>query len=129
MKYWSMTLASLFIFAGLQANAEDFLGQTKIGLRGDGDVIHVSNCTSRRDARYSAIRLKVKDAALNMRELSIQYGNGGWERVLSNMEFRKGSESRWYRLRQAGRCIRDIYISGDASGFIPRQAKVQIFAR
>jgi hypothetical protein len=121
--------ASILTLVAATAQAEDFLGQTKIGLRSDSDSIRVSNCTSRYDGRYSQIRLKVKDAALDLTELSVLYGNGNWERILSYAHFSKGSETRWYRLRGAGRCIREIYVSGDASGIIPRQAKVQIFAR
>jgi hypothetical protein len=85
------------------ASAADLLGCRKVGFLTDRDVISVGAAKG-----YSAIKLTVKDNAIEMLDLDVVYGNGNPDDLQVRSNIPAGGETRWIDLKGGKRAIRQI---------------------
>jgi len=133
MKKWIMIVSLAIVGASIQAMAfgpVKYLGTVKLTEFKDRDVLHLPACGSSMNTGVKALKLKVSQFPAEINHLRVVYSNGGSDVLHVRQNFNPGSESRWIDVRGWDRCIRKIYIIGDANspGFRPfKQAKVSFY--
>ncbi len=124
-------LTSLFLFtAVMDLSAQkrvrwELLGSRKVDYRLDRDVIPVTW----REGAFDAIRIVVKDGALNMHRCVIHFENGDKEEVALRHQFRRGSASRLIDLPGNKRLIEKIEFWYDTKNFSGEKATVLVYGR
>lgn len=124
-------LTSLFLFTAvtdLSAQKRvrwELLGSRKVDYRLDRDVIPVTW----REGAFDAIRIVVKDGALNMHRCVIHFENGDKEEVALRHQFRRGSASRLIDLPGNKRLIEKIEFWYDTKNFSGEKATVLVYGR
>jgi Protein of unknown function (DUF2541) len=98
------TLAAIFAVTATSASAAELLGCRKVGFLTDRDVIEVGKA----DGRFSAIKLQVKENAIEMLDLKVVYGNGNPDDLQVRSEIAAGGETRWIDLKGNKRFIKQI---------------------
>lgn len=82
----------------------ELLGSKKVGFITDRDVIQVG----RREGRFKAIKLRVKEAPIYMTDLKVIYSNGQPDDLPIRSEIRAGGETRAIDLKGRERAIKEI---------------------
>ena len=82
----------------------ELLGAEKVDFRRDRDVIRVG----RKEGRFEALRLEVKDGDVRVREMTVVYGNGDKQRFEVDGIIRDGQRTRPIDLKGNTRFIREI---------------------
>lgn len=122
----SVTL--LFSLSDLQAQRRErweLLGSRKVDFRIDHDVIPVTW----KEGAFDAIRIVVKDGALNMHRCVIHFENGDREEVAMRHQFRRGSGTRIIDLPGNKRLIEKIEFWYDTKNYSGQKATVMVFGR
>lgn len=81
-----------------------FLGAREVTFRVDRDAIAVG----KRFGRFSAIRIEVPDASLELYDIRVEFGDGSSFSPETRVQFRAGESSRRIDLPGGGRFIRAI---------------------
>ncbi|MFO0748532.1 MAG: hypothetical protein U1F43_23130 [Myxococcota bacterium] len=81
-----------------------FLGGREVTFRADRDVLHVGQ----RMGRFSAIRIEVPDASLEMYDIRVTFGDGQIFSPETRVQFHAGDQSRRIDLPGGARIIRSI---------------------
>lgn len=103
----------------------ELLGSRKVDFRLDRDVIPVTW----REGAFDAIRIVVKDGALNMHRCIIHFENGEKQEVALRHQFRRGSASRLINLPGNKRLIEKIEFWYDTKNFSSEKATVFVYGR
>ena len=82
----------------------ELLGAEKVDFRRDRDVIRVG----RKEGRFEALRLEVKDGDVRVREMTVVYGNGDKQRFEVDGIIRDGQRTRPIDWKGNTRFIREI---------------------
>ena len=82
----------------------ELLGSKKVGFITDRDVIQVG----RREGRFRAVKVRVKDAPIHMTDLKVVYTNGRPDDLPIRSEIRAGGESRAIDLKGRERAIKEV---------------------
>lgn len=82
----------------------ELLGSKKVGFITDRDVIQVG----RREGRFKAIKLRVKEAPIYMTDLKVIYSYGQPDDLPIRSEIRAGGETRAIDLKGRERAIKEI---------------------
>ena len=82
----------------------ELLGSKKVGFIADRDVIQVG----RREGRFRAVKVRVKDAPIHMTDLKVIYTNGQPDDLPIRSEIRAGGESRAIDLKGRERAIKEV---------------------
>lgn len=111
----------------IQAQAENWesLGVRKVNFGLDRDVIPVTY----RDGAFTAIKIVVRNGALNMHRCVIHFENGGRQEVELRHQFGPRSASRTIDLAGNRRLIERIEFWYDSKNVRVRRATVQVFGR
>lgn len=88
------------------------LGSRKVGFGRDNDVIPVG----RGEGRFKRIQLRVRDNAIEIRDLKVVYGNGRTNDIRVRENIRAGGQTRAIDLRGNDRAIREVRMSAPISG-------------
>lgn len=84
----------------------ELLGSKKVGFIADRDTIHVG----RREGRFRAIELRVRNAPIHMMDLKVVYANGEPDDLPVRSEIRAGGETRAIDLRGRNRAIHEVQL-------------------
>lgn len=106
----------------------ELLGTETVNFRRDNDVIEVG----RREGRFEALRIAVEDGDVQIREMTVVYGNGDRQRFEVDGVIRAGQRSRPIDLKGNERFIKQIelrYRSVGRPGRGDERAKVSIFGK
>ena len=101
------------------------LGSRKVNYSADRDEILVTA----REGRFNKLKLKFRDARLNMKRLVVHYGNGDKQEFNLKNTFRAGQESRVLDLRGGNRVIRKVVLRYDTKNLARKRATVEVWAR
>jgi hypothetical protein len=101
----------------------ELLGSQTVGFHVDRDIIHVG----RREGRFSAIKLKVRDNTVYFEDLKVVYGNGEWDDVPVRFEIHRGEETRTLNLKGGERFIKEIQMVYRSKPNDRGQASVEVY--
>lgn len=82
----------------------ELLGSKKVGFIADRDAISVG----RRDGRFRAVKVRVKEAPIHLMDLKVVYANGAPDDLQVRSEIRAGGETRAIDLKGRDRAIREV---------------------
>lgn len=138
MKFaFKTALCGLFLLAGFAAmsfqnihpenrpGGWEMLGMRKVNYALDHDEILVT----RAEGVFSALKIKVKKAPINMHKLVVHFGNGETEELEVRNNFSAGSESRVIDLPGNRRVIRKIDFWYDTKNLAARKGIIEIWGR
>ncbi len=100
------------------------IGQKEAKYGTDRDVLFVKG-----NDMYSALKIKVVDAGLNMVDMKVHFENGEVEDINIQHNFSQGEESRVIDLPGRTRRIEKITFLYDTKGILKGKANVLIFGR
>jgi hypothetical protein len=103
----------------------EMLGQRKVNYAGDRDEILVT----RAEGVFSAIKLHVKKAPINMHKLVVHFGNGETQEFELRNNFSAGSESRVIDLPGNKRVIKKVVFWYDTKNIAARKGIVELWGR
>ena len=107
------------------ANAE-FLGERAVNFRADHDVIPVGI----QDGRFRSLQLRVRDSAIHLLDLRVNFANGSTFDVPVRANIAAGSQTRWIDLPGDLRVIRNVRMTYQTAGRPGRgRATVRLFGR
>lgn len=107
------------------ASAAELLGCQKVGFVTDRDVITVGKS----EGRFSAIKLEIKGAPVEMLDLKVIYGNGNPDDLPVRAVIPAGGETRWIDLKGNKRFIKQINLVYRSKPSFKGQATVCAFGR
>lgn len=120
----STLLLSAVTFSSFDAARWTIIGQKEASYGLDRDVLFVKG----RDV-FSAVKIKVVDAGLNMIDMDIHFENGQTQHVALQKNFHQGEESRVIDLPGNKRRIEKITFLYDTKGVAHGKANVIVFGR
>jgi hypothetical protein len=103
----------------------EILGMRKINYSLDRDEIIVT----RAEGVFTALKVKVKKAPINMQKLVVSFGNGEVEELELRNNFAAGSESRVIDLPGNKRVIKKIVFWYDTKNIANRKGIVEVWGR
>jgi hypothetical protein len=103
----------------------EILGMRKINYSLDRDEIIVT----RAEGVFTALKVKVKKAPINMQKLVVTFGNGEVEELELRNNFAAGSESRVIDLPGNKRVIKKIVFWYDTKNIANRKGIVEVWGR
>ena len=103
----------------------ELLGTRKVNFKLDRDVIPMTW----REGAFDAVRIVVKNGALNMHKCIIHFENGGSQEVLLRHSFAGRSASRVIDLPGNNRLIEKIEFWYDSKNIPGARATVQVYGR
>ena len=101
------------------------LGSRKVKYTIDRDEILVT----RMEGRFSAIKIKVYKAPIDMMKCVIHYGNGQTQEVQMRNTIRAGGETRVIDIPGSKRVIKKVVFWYDTKNFVGKRAKVELWGR
>ncbi|MDX2157036.1 MAG: hypothetical protein SFW09_11065 [Hyphomicrobiaceae bacterium] len=101
----------------------ELLGTQKVGFAVDRDVVRVG----RQDGRFRAIKLRVRDNDLELRDLKVVYGNGTTEDFVVRRSIRRGGETRTIDLGGSTRFVREVQLTYRSRPSFRGQASVEVW--
>jgi hypothetical protein len=101
------------------------LGTRLVNFAADHDEVPVTG----QEGTFSAIKIKVYGAAINMNRVVVHYRNGGHQEIELRNNFAPGSESRVIDLVGDERIITHIALFYDTKNAAKRKAKVEIWGK
>jgi hypothetical protein len=124
-----LLLAAVTLLAAACASRGDagweLLGRKEVSFIVERDTIGVG----RSEGRFRQLRIVVEGAPVEMRDVSVTFGDGSTFHPETRLEFRPGSESRAIDLPGRARIIRRIdFVYRKTSGLF-RQATVSVYGR
>ncbi len=122
-------LISTLIMVGIALSSFDMskwriIGQKEAAYDLDRDVLFVKG-----NDIFSAVKIKVVDAGLNMKDMDIHFENGQVQHVPLQKNFHQGEESRVIDLPGNKRRIEKITFLYDTKGVVKGKANVIVFGR
>lgn len=122
-------LISTLIMVGIALSSFDMsmwriIGQKEAAYGPDRDVLFVKG-----NDIFSAVKIKVVDAGLNMKDMGIHFENGQIQHVPLQKNFHQGEESRVIDLPGNKRRIEKITFLYDTKGVMKGKANVIVFGR
>ncbi len=122
-------LISTLIMVGIALSSFDMskwriIGQKEAAYGPDRDVLFVKG-----NDIFSAVKIKVVDAGLNMKDMDIHFENGQIQHVPLQKNFHQGEESRVIDLPGNKRRIEKITFLYDTKGVMKGKANVIVFGR
>lgn len=103
----------------------EMLGMRKVNYSLDRDEIIVT----RAEGIFTALKVKVKKAPINMQKLVVTFGNGEIEELELRNNFAAGSESRVIDLPGNKRVIKKIVFWYDTKNIANRKGIVEVWGR
>ncbi len=103
----------------------EMLGMRKVNYSLDRDEIIVT----RAEGIFTALKVKVKKAPINMQKLVVTFGNGEVEELELRNNFAAGSESRVIDLPGNKRVIKKIVFWYDTKNIANRKGIVEVWGR
>jgi hypothetical protein len=103
----------------------EMLGMRKVNYSLDRDEIAVT----RAEGVFTALKVKVKKAPINMKKLVVTFGNGEVEEIELRNNFAAGSESRVIDLPGNKRVIKKIVFWYDTKNIANRKGMVEVWGR
>ncbi len=103
----------------------ELLGMRKVNYSLDRDEIIVT----RAEGVFTALKVKVKKAPINMQKLVVTFGNGEVEELELRNNFAAGSESRVIDLPGNKRVIKKIVFWYDTKNIANRKGIVEVWGR
>lgn len=103
----------------------ELLGMRKVNYSLDRDEIIVT----RAEGIFTALKVKVKKAPINMQKLVVTFGNGEVEELELRNNFAAGSESRVIDLPGNKRVIKKIVFWYDTKNIANRKGIVEVWGR
>ena len=127
----SLSRATVFLLTTLGsislAARERLLGQTRISFGTDFDYLAIANDCKR--PSLSAMKIKVLKAPVEIKSISIRYGNNKTDELPVRKNFAKNSESKWLDLKGDRRCVKAVAVLGKTKNQASQQALVQFYGR
>ncbi len=120
------------LYAGVVVSGENvdkvleewqILGVKKVNYGLDRDEIYVTA----RDGLFSKVRLKVRNAPVNLHKMVIYYGNGSTQSVAIKKNFGRGGVSRIIDLDGGKRVIKKVVLWYDTKNTASRKAKLELW--
>ena len=99
------------------------LGVKKVNYGLDRDEIYVTS----RDGLFRKVKLKVRNAPLNMHKMVIHFGNGSTQSVFIRKNLNKGAVSRTIDLEGGKRIIKKVVLWYDTKNIAARKAKLELW--
>lgn len=138
---WTKTLGLLFFLTGMftlnaavlpSQNGRDFdpprwekLGTKTINFGLDRDEIHVHA----REGKFTAVKLMVRRAGINMHKCVIHFENGETQEVAMRGSIMAGGESRVIDLEGNNRLIEKVVFWYDTKNFRNRKGVIELWGR
>lgn len=101
------------------------LGSRKVKKSLDRDEILVT----RREGRFSAVKLKVRKSGINLHRFVVHFVGGGQQEVKVRKNMPAGGETRVIDLRGRRRAISKVVFWYDTKGIAGNKAKVDLWGR
>ncbi len=101
----------------------ELLGQRSVTDRVDHDVIAVTAA----EGTFRALKLRVKDRAVQFRDMKIHFASGGVQDVELRHVIPAGGESRVLDIRGRDRAIRSVEFWYDAQSLVGKKAEVELY--
>ncbi|MCI4668148.1 MAG: hypothetical protein MRZ79_08300 [Bacteroidia bacterium] len=101
------------------------LGMKKVNYRVERDEIFVTA----REGTFTAVKLRVLKAPINMRKMVIHYRNGSTQEVVLKKNFARGGESRVIDLKGGKRVIKKVVFWYDSKNYSRSRATIQLWGR
>lgn len=101
----------------------ELLGQRSVTDRVDHDTIAVTAA----EGTFRALKLRVKDRAVQFREMKIHFSNGHVQDVDLRRTIPAGGESRVIDIRGRDRVVRSVEFWYDAQALSGKQAEVELY--
>lgn len=101
------------------------LGSRKVNFKVDRDVIKVGVD----DGRFKKLKVVVRQGDLNMRGMTVHYGNGTSENIPLRFNFNTRSTSRVIDLKGNNRIIKKVVFVYDTDKRERRRARVTLFGK
>lgn len=98
------------------------LGSRNVNYGLDRDEIPVT----RRDGKFSKIRLEVDRGSINMHECIVVFGDGTRQNVTLKKSFHKGSSTRIIDLKGGRRVIRKVIFTYDTKNYAGKKARIKL---
>jgi hypothetical protein len=126
IRFSLLTLIAVFVISSGFTLAKKWvlIGQKEANYGRDRDVLKVKG-----NDIYTAVKIKVVDAGLDMMDFDIVFENGERMNVPIQKNFRQGEESRVIDLRGNRRRIDRIEFLYDTKGILRGKANVLVFGR
>lgn len=115
----------LLTIPGFAQGAWIKLGIQSVNYRAEKDEFVVSG----QKGSFTALKIRVLGAPVNMRSMVVNYRNGTSQEILLRNNFAAGSESRICDLSGSERIIRSVVFWYDTKNFAREKAKVELWAR
>ncbi|MCO6460393.1 MAG: DUF2541 family protein [Saprospiraceae bacterium] len=127
LKYF--LFAGTLLFTALSLSSYDvakwrIIGQKQASYGADRDVLYVKG-----NDVFTALKLKITDAGLNMYDMDVFYENGQKDHINLQHNFRQGEESRVIDLQGNRRRIEKISFLYDTKGIHKGKANIIVFGR
>lgn len=101
------------------------LGMKKVNYRVDYDEIRITAS----EGGFTAVKLRVLQAPINMRRMVIHFGNGETQEVILKNNFPRGGESRVIDLKGGKRIIKKVVFWYDSKNLARNRATIQLWGR
>jgi hypothetical protein len=103
----------------------ELLGTRTVNYGLDKDEISVTA----RDGKFNKLKLRFRQAPLNMRKLVVHFGNGDKQNVSIQKNFKKGQETRVIDLKGGNRVIKKVTMWYDTKNKARKRCKVEVWGR
>ena len=129
---FALLALALLVFAQIVITADasaarrphwELLGQRAVSDRVDHDVISVTAA----EGTFRALKLRVKDRAVQFRDMKIHFSNGHVQDVELRHLIPAGGESRVIDIRGHDRAVRSVEFWYDAQSLAGKKAEVELY--
>lgn len=101
------------------------LGERKVNFKLDRDEIYVTW----RDGAFTAIKMQVKNTAINMHRCVIHFANGDTQKVNLRKNIPAGSFTRTVDLNGGKRVIKKVVFYYDTKNIKPKKGEIVLFGK